>query len=99
MDLLPELLIIAALILLNGVFVAAEISLVTAFGHGPHTCPAQPFSLAAMSRSLTGLIDTFELRAPQRPPEPLAEQIGGVARGQHPCLITYRRRPATPTRG
>jgi putative hemolysin len=29
MDLLPELLIIAALILLNGVFVAAEISLVT----------------------------------------------------------------------
>lgn len=71
--------------------------LVTAFGHGSHTCPAQPFSLAAMSRSLTGLIDTFELRAPQRPPEPLAEQIGGVARGEEPCLMRYRRRQTTRT--
>jgi cytochrome P450 len=70
--------------------------LVTAFGHGSHTCPAQPFSLAAMSRSLTQLIDTFALQGPEVPPEPLAEQIGGVARGENPCLIRYRRRKLAP---
>ena len=66
--------------------------LVTTFGHGSHTCPAQPFSLSAISRSLTRLIDTFELTGPERRPEPLAEQIGGVARGDQPCIVTYRTR-------
>ena len=67
--------------------------LVTAFGHGSHTCPAQPFSLAAMSRTLTQLVDTFVVAPPAVPPQPLAEQIGGVARGAAPCLLPYRRRP------
>lgn len=66
--------------------------LVTAFGHGSHTCPAQPFSLAAMSRTLTRLVDTFDLEPPAAPPRPLPEQIGGVARGADPCLLRYRRR-------
>ena len=66
--------------------------LVTAFGHGSHTCPAQPFSLAAMSRTLTQLVDAFALDPPATPPRPLAEQIGGVARGAAPCLLPYRRR-------
>lgn len=66
--------------------------LVTAFGHGSHTCPAQPFSLAAMSRTLNQLIDTFELEPPAVPPRPLPEQIGGVARGAAPCLLRYQRR-------
>ena len=66
--------------------------LVTSFGHGSHTCPAQPFSLAAMSRTLTHLVDTFALEPPAVPPSPLAEQIGGVARGAAPCLLPYRRR-------
>ena len=30
----------------------ASPQLVTAFGHGKHTCPAQPFSLAAMSMAV-----------------------------------------------
>jgi len=33
----------------------AAVELVTAFGHGRHTCPAQPFSLATMTTSLTRL--------------------------------------------
>ncbi len=35
--------------------------LVTTFGHGEHTCPAQPFSLAAMCRSAERLIATYDL--------------------------------------
>ena len=33
--------------------------LVTAFGHGKHSCPAQPFSLAAMSAALTRLCGRY----------------------------------------
>ena len=50
------------------------------------------FSLAAMSRTLTQLVDAFALDPPATPPRPLAEQIGGVARGAAPCLLPYRRR-------
>jgi cytochrome P450 len=68
--------------------------LVTTFGHGAHTCPAQPFSLAAMCRAAERLVATYDL-APV--PEftrivPLAVQIGGVARNQYPCEVHYRAR-------
>lgn len=69
-----------------------------AFGHGSHTCPAQPLSLAAMSRTLTQLVDTFAMEAPTVPPQPLAEQIGGVAHGAGPCVLSYRRRAAEASR-
>ncbi|HVU73460.1 MAG TPA: cytochrome [Mycobacteriales bacterium] len=67
--------------------------LVTAFGHGKHTCPAQPFSLAAMVASLTRLLGRYELTAgwPDHP-QPVAAQIGGVARPSGPCPAAYRRR-------
>jgi cytochrome P450 len=69
--------------------------LVTSFGHGRHTCPAQPFSLAAMSASVTRLLSAFdwEPRWSQRP-QPVPAQIGGVARTGEPCPATYRRRRA-----
>jgi cytochrome P450 len=70
---------------------AAE--LVTAFGHGRHTCPAQPFSLAAMIGVVTRLFRTFDvmLQSDSRPrPEPA--QIGGVARTKDPCPVSYHRR-------
>jgi cytochrome P450 len=66
--------------------------LVTAFGHGKHKCPAQPYSLAALTAILTCLLTTFEfdLDAADIPgPEPA--QIGGVARPAGPCRATYRR--------
>jgi cytochrome P450 len=68
--------------------------LVTAFGHGEHTCPAQPFSLAAMCRTAERLIATYDLEpaAEFTAVTPLAVQIGGVARSQHPCEVHYRAR-------
>ena len=35
--------------------------LVTAFGHGRHSCPAQPFSLSAMTAAMTRLLARYEL--------------------------------------
>jgi cytochrome P450 len=68
------------------------VELVTVFGHGKHTCPAQPFSLAAMTAATMALLSSFEwtpgwaLR-----PTPLLAQIGGVSRASGPCPVAYRR--------
>jgi cytochrome P450 len=70
----------------------AAVELVTAFGHGSHTCPAQPFSLAAMVRTVTRLLSTFSLTAEYASAEPLAVQIGGVARAAAPCPVSYQHR-------
>lgn len=69
--------------------------LVTTFGHGEHTCPAQPFSLSAMCKSAEQLIAAYELEPEFAAVTPLAVQIGGVARAAQPCPLRYRRR--TPT--
>jgi cytochrome P450 len=68
--------------------------LVTTFGHGEHTCPAQPFSLAAMCRSAERLVATYDLEpvAAFTAVTPLEVQIGGVARSQDPCEVHYRAR-------
>ena len=64
----------------------------TAFGHGKHTCPAQPFSLAAMSMAVTHLLGAFELTPGWSTyPAPVPAQIGGVARG---LIAVPRRLPA-----
>ena len=68
---------------------AAE--LVTAFGHGAHTCPAQPFSLSAMARTVLRLFGSFSLTAEFTSARPMPEQIGGVARAADPCPVSYRR--------
>ena len=65
--------------------------LVTAFGHGRHTCPAQPFSLAAMTTAMTRLVRQYELVPGwQAHPPPVPAQIGGVARSAVPCSLDYR---------
>jgi cytochrome P450 len=68
--------------------------LVTTFGHGEHTCPAQPFSLAAMCRSAERLFDTYDVVPTPAFTglTPLAVQIGGMARSAHPCEVRYRAR-------
>ena len=67
--------------------------LVTAFGHGRHTCPAQPFSLAAMTAATTRLLTTYTFEPEwAEPPVPVRAQIGGVARSAGPCPVTYRAR-------
>ncbi|MFL6108639.1 MAG: hypothetical protein ACJ716_10150 [Marmoricola sp.] len=71
----------------------ASVTLVTAFGHGKHTCPAQPFSVSAMSMALTHLLGEYQFQAawPEYP-VPVPAQIGGVARAAGDCLMDYRRR-------
>ena len=70
----------------------AAIELVTTFGHGRHTCPAQPFSLAAMTASLTRLLSAYEFATGWiGQPQPVRAQIGGVARASDPCPMDYRR--------
>jgi cytochrome P450 len=73
----------------------ASPTLVTAFGHGRHSCPAQPFSLAAMTAAVTHVFGRYEL-TPQWGvhPQPVPQQIGGVARAHGPCPATYRPRTA-----
>jgi cytochrome P450 len=64
--------------------------LVTAFGHGRHSCPAQPFSLSAMTAAMTQLFGRYEM-APDwtTHPRPVPAQIGGVARADGPCRLDY----------
>ena len=66
--------------------------LVTTFGHGPHRCPAQRFSLSAIGRAVRRLLDGYELEPEFDRVRPLPLQIGGVARAADACPVTYRRR-------
>ena len=67
--------------------------LVTAFGHGRHACPAQPFSLTAMSTATTRLLGRYDLTPEwDRYPRPVSAQIGGVARSADVCRVGYRMR-------
>ena len=64
--------------------------LVTAFGHGRHSCPAQPFSLAAMTTATTRLLGEYEMTPCWAThPVPVPAQIGGVARADGPCPVDY----------
>jgi cytochrome P450 len=70
----------------------AAVELVTAFGHGRHSCPAQPFSLSAMTLASTRLLAEYELDPVWgERPYPVVAQIGGVARSALPCHVRYRR--------
>jgi cytochrome P450 len=67
--------------------------LVTAFGHGRHSCPAQPFSLAAMTIAMTRLLGGYDMSPGwQEYPRPVPGQIGGVARSASRCQVGYARR-------
>jgi cytochrome P450 len=64
--------------------------LVTAFGHGRQSCPAQPFSLAAMTRAVMHLLGRYRMTPGwNEHPRPVPAQIGGVARAAGPCLLDY----------
>jgi cytochrome P450 len=67
--------------------------LVTAFGHGRHSCPAQPFSLAAMTMAMTRLLGRYDMTPEWTDyPAPVPAQIGGVARAANLCQVGYTRR-------
>ncbi len=71
----------------------AAVELVTVFGHGRHTCPAQPFSLSTMTAAATRLLSTFDMEPRWTGhPHPVPNQIGGVARAARRCPVSFRRR-------
>ena len=70
-------------------------TLVTAFGHGRHSCPAQPFSLSAMTAAMTHLCGHYQMTPGWTThPLPVPAQIGGVARADGPCPLRYQTRGA-----
>ena len=73
--------------------VLEERTLVTTFGHGAHTCPAQPFSLHAMVRTAHRVLGLGDLTAEFTSPAPLRGQIGGVGRSQAPCPVHFVANP------
>lgn len=66
--------------------------LVSTFGHGSHTCPAQRFSISAIRTAVRALLDRYQLWPQFDRPGPLTRQIGGVARADRPTPVAYRRR-------
>lgn len=71
----------------------ASAMLVTAFGHGRHSCPAQPFSLSAMTMAMTRLLSRYDMTPAWKSyPRQVSAQIGGVARSADPCPVDYVRR-------
>ncbi len=65
---------------------------VTTFGHGPHRCPAQRFSISAIVRTITRLRERYELTPQFDRVVPMPGQLGGVARAASPCRVSYRTR-------
>ena len=65
--------------------------LVSTFGHGRHSCPAQRFSISAIRIAVRRLVDAYDLEPRFTTVEPRPQQIGGVARAARPCVVAYRR--------
>jgi cytochrome P450 len=66
--------------------------LVSTFGHGRHSCPAQRFSISAIRIALRRLFERYELAAQFADAAPRPRQLGAVARAARPCPVTYRAR-------
>lgn len=66
--------------------------LVSTFGHGSHTCPAQRFSISAIRAAVGGLVARYDLTLRFTGAKPLTRQIGGVARADRATPIAYRQR-------
>lgn len=65
---------------------------VSTFGHGIHTCPAQRFSISAIVIAVRSLLERFDFQPRFSEARPRARQIGGVARAARPCVVGYRAR-------
>jgi cytochrome P450 len=64
--------------------------IVSTFGHGIHTCPAQRFSISAIAIAIRGLLERFDLEPRFSRARPRSRQIGGVARSERACVVRYR---------
>ena len=66
--------------------------LVSTFGHGRHSCPAQRFSISAIRIAVRRLLERYELRPLFSTAAPRKRQIGGVARAASSCFVSYAAR-------
>ena len=66
--------------------------LVSTFGHGRHSCPAQRFSISAIRIAIRHLLERYELAPEFASAAPRRRQIGGVARAASPCFVSYAAR-------
>jgi cytochrome P450 len=66
--------------------------LVSTFGHGSHSCPAQRFAVTAIRIAVGRLIARYDLTPHFAAAEPRRRQLGAVARAEAPCLMAYRAR-------
>lgn len=71
--------------------------LVSTFGHGRHSCPAQRFAITAIRISIRRLLERYEFTPEFTSAEPRRRQLGGVARSERPCPVSYRERPPSTT--
>ncbi len=69
--------------------------LVSTFGHGAHACPAQRFSISVIRAGVSALLRTYELSPQFGEVGPMRRQIGGVARADRPCPVSYRLKSPT----
>ena len=67
--------------------------LVSTFGHGRHSCPAQRFSIHAIRIALRRLLDRYAIEPDFDAARPSPRQLGAVARAARPCRVRYVRRP------
>lgn len=63
--------------------------LVSTFGHGRHSCPAQRFAITAIRVSVRALLERFDFTPGFTSAEPRRRQLGGVARSENPCWVSY----------
>jgi cytochrome P450 len=64
--------------------------LVSTFGHGSHSCPAQRFAITAIRIAVRRLVDRYDFTARFGEVRPRRQQLGAVARAAHPCPVDYR---------
>jgi cytochrome P450 len=66
--------------------------LVSTFGHGAHSCPAQRFAISAIRIAVRRLLDRYDVTPAFASATPRPRQLGAVARADHPCVVAYRAR-------
>jgi cytochrome P450 len=66
--------------------------LVSTFGHRHHACPASRFSITAIRIAMQRLLAAYDFTPRFTDATPRRRQIGGVARAERPCVVTYRAR-------
>jgi cytochrome P450 len=66
--------------------------LVSTFGHGSHSCPAQRFSISAIRTAVQSLLEHYDLTPRFGALQPKRRQLGAVARAETPAVVDYRAR-------